>query len=322
MICSGCIMVSIIVPVYNCKEYVVRLVENVFCQTFQDWELILVDDGSTDGSGHVCDMHADKDSHVCVIHQENKGASVARRVGIENARGEYLIFIDCDDIVEDDYVERLYRCLTEREKVHLQIAACDMVKHHEGECPVIDKRAVSRVMEADELQSRFFNYDFWGFGGKIYHRSVFENVYFPEHTINEDYVVMAQLFHNCRRMVYLPISLYHYMDHGESLSHQKLSKRMFDEYYNKLWVRDYYAQNNCRYLRHAEAQLIETCVKLLHCVKKDDLTGMYRREQGMLSDYLRNNIILVLTNRYIKTGVKLFAMSLLYNYFKLTKSVK
>ena len=304
-------MISVIIPVYNASRYVDRVVQCVRQQTFHDWELILVDDGSKDESGQVCDMHADKDSRVCVIHQRNRGASAARRVGIEKARGEYLIFIDCDDIVEDDYIERLYSCLTENEVAHSQIVACDVVKHREDESPVVDKVGMPRIMESDELQCRFFNYEFWGFWGKIYHRSGFENVYFPEYTINEDYVVMAQLFHNCKRMIYLPIPLYHYMEHGESLSHQKLSKRMFDEYYNKQWVRDYYAQNNCRYLRHAEAQLIETCVKLVICALKDDKAGVYDDIVKPMQTYLRKNLVSILFNSHLKTGLKMVCLTLL-----------
>lgn len=304
-------MISVIIPVYNASRYVDRVVQCVQLQTFHDWELILVDDGSKDESGQVCDMHADKDSRVCVIHQSNKGASAARRVGIEKARGEYLIFIDCDDIVEDDYIERLYSCLTELGDESLRIAACDMINHGEDESPIVDKSTTSRIMESDEIQRRFFNYEFWGFWGKIYHRSVFENVYFPEYTINEDYVVMAQLFHNCRRMVYLPICLYHYIRHEESLSHQKLSKRMFDEYYNKQWVRDYYAQNNCRYLRHAEAQLIETCVKLVICALKDDKAGVYDDIVKPMQTYLRKNLVSILFNSHLKTGLKMVCLTLL-----------
>lgn len=304
-------MISVIIPVYNASRYVDRVVQCVQLQTFHDWELILVDDGSTDGAGHLCDMQADKDSRVRVIHQKNMGASVARRVGIEHAKGEYLMFVDCDDIVEDDYVERLYLSLTEDEGAHSQIAACDVVKHREDERTVVEKCATPRIMEATELQRRFFNYEFWGFWGKIYHRSVFENVYFPEYTINEDYVVMAQLFHNCRRMVYLPICLYHYIRHEESLSHQKLSKRMFDEYYNKQWVRDYYAQNNCRYLRHAEAQLIETCVKLVICALKDDKAGVYDDIVKPMQTYLRKNLVSILFNSHLKTGLKMVCLTLL-----------
>ena len=305
-------MISIIVPVYNASLYVERMVQCVQQQTYHDWELILVDDGSTDGSGHVCDMQADKDSRVRVIHQINRGSSMARRGGIEHAKGEYIMFIDSDDIVENDYVERLYHCLSERDAEFVKIAACDMAKHREGECPVVEKGSLPRVMESDELHNRFFNYDFWGFWGKIYHRSVFENVYFPEYTINEDYVVMAQLFNKCQRLIYLPMALYHYMDHGESLSHQKLSKRMFDEYYNKLWVRDFYAQHNRRYVNHAEAQLVETCIKLLRNTIVYDKDGQFSDYQKTIQSYLRREILSVLMNRHLKLGLKLVVWSLLY----------
>ena len=87
-------MISVIVPVYNVTNYISRCVESVLCQSMQDFELILVDDGSTDGSGEICDSYANKDDRICVIHQENQGLSAARNRGLKEAKGEYIAFID------------------------------------------------------------------------------------------------------------------------------------------------------------------------------------------------------------------------------------
>ena len=299
-------MISIIIPVYNSLQYLSRCIECVLNQTFKDWELLLVDDGSTDGSGELCDEAANENgTRIRVTHQPNRGASFARKIGMESSKGEFLTFIDSDDIVEDDYLERLYHAMNQ---YGVSIAACDQVKHQEGTKLYVDKSGEVMLLDEKAIHDRFFNYQFWGFWGKIYHKSVFEGVYFPEYTINEDYVVMAQLFDKYKQMAYVPMGLYHYMTHGESLSHQKLSPRMFDEYYNKLWVRDFYKTNNPIYLPQAEAQLTETCIKLIRCVKQEDKGLQYAEICKKMQHYLKNKTLDILFNPHLKLGLKLMAL--------------
>ena len=190
----------------------------------------------------------------------------------------------------------------------VKIAACDQIKHQEGTELIVDKSGKVMLLDEKPIHDRFFNYQFWGLGGKIYHKSVFEGVYFPEYTINEDYVVMAQLFNLQKQMAYVPMGLYHYMTHGDSLSHQKLSKRMFDEYYNKLWVRDFYAEKNPRYLKNAEAQLTETCIKLIRCVSMEDKEKNYQKEKGDMQAYLRSNLFSIMYNPFLKMGLKFMVL--------------
>lgn len=99
--------ISVIIPVYNAESYLERSVNSVINQTFPDWELILVDDGSKDGSGQICDGFAQRDSRVRVIHQENAGAGAARNAGIAQAKGNYVVYVDADDTVERNYLELL-----------------------------------------------------------------------------------------------------------------------------------------------------------------------------------------------------------------------
>lgn len=295
-------MISIVVPIYNCSRYLNRCIDCIHHQSYKDWELILVDDGSTDGSGAICDeLGRTSGLNVHVIHQPNHGASVARKKGIEHSRGDYLTFVDSDDIVEDDYLERLYKAVNQ---YGVRIAACDQIKHQEGTDQIVDKSGEVMLLDDKAIHERFFKYKFWGFWGKIYHKSVFEGVYFPEYTINEDYVVMAQLFDKYKQMAYVPMGLYHYMTHGESLSHQKLSMRMFDEYYNKLWVRDFYKRVNPTYLKQAEAQLTETCIKLIRCVKQEDKKGQYVEVNNDMQRYLKSHICEILFNPYLKVELK------------------
>lgn len=295
-------MISIIIPVYNSSKYLPRCVDSILRQTYNDWELILVDDGSTDGSEDICDEIEKKiKSKVRVIHQANQGASAARKVGIECSKGEWLAFVDSDDIVEEDYLERLYNAVYQYGVI---IAACEQIKHQEGTDLAVDKSGEVMLLDDKALHKRFFGYQFWGFGGKIYHKTVFDNIFFPDYTINEDYVVMAQLFERFKQMAYIPMGLYHYMTHTDSLSHQKLSQRLFDEYYNKLWVRDFYKNSNPVYLKRAEAQLTETCIKLIRTVKKEDTERKYQDILNEMQHYLKNRFFDIMVNPYLKLGLK------------------
>ncbi len=118
-------VVSIIVPVYNVKSYVGECVESLCRQTYTNLEILLVDDGSTDGSGEVCDEYAGRDERIRVIHQANRGLSGARNMGLDDARGEYIAFVDSDDLVSRNYVETLYELLM---KYEADIAACAYIK--------------------------------------------------------------------------------------------------------------------------------------------------------------------------------------------------
>ncbi len=102
-----CPLVSVIIPVYNGEAYLARAVDSLLMQSFPDFELILIDDGSTDGSGQLCDVYAEKDPRVRVLHSPNEGLCAARNRGLESARGEYILFVDCDDTVEQDYIHNL-----------------------------------------------------------------------------------------------------------------------------------------------------------------------------------------------------------------------
>lgn len=294
-------MVSIIIPIYNSANYLQRCLDSVVHQTYNDWELILVDDGSVDDSKSLCDKEAESDGRIRVLHQNNQGASIARRNGIREAQGEWLTFVDSDDIIENDYIERLFHAV---QQFNVKIAACDQIQHIEGTDVVVEKDKESILLDEKELHDRFFKYQFWGFGGKIYHKSVFKGIYFPEYTINEDYVVMAQLFDRYKQMAYVPIGLYHYITHDESLSHQKLSPRMFDEFYNKQWVLDFYIKKNPVYIKQAEAQLTETCIKLIGAIK----SGQYGAEKRAMCQYLRNHIVKIIHNPYLLFTLKIMAM--------------
>ncbi len=131
-------LVSIIVPVYQVKEYIGECVESLLAQTYTNLEILLVDDGSTDGSGELCDEYAAKDTRVRVIQQENRGLSAARNAGLDRATGEYVAFVDSDDVVLTNYIGTLYDLA---DRYQADIVACDYVK-----CLTEDLSAVKKEL--------------------------------------------------------------------------------------------------------------------------------------------------------------------------------
>ena len=117
-------MISIIVPIYKVEEYLPRCIESILNQTYQDFELILVDDGSPDLSGDICDVYAETDPRIKVIHQENSGISDARNEGLSRAKGEYISFIDSDDWVHPEFLQQLLYTI---EKYDADIAECGKI---------------------------------------------------------------------------------------------------------------------------------------------------------------------------------------------------
>lgn len=297
--------ISVIVPVYNVEKYLRRCVESLLKQTFSDIEIILVNDGSTDDSGNICDELARVDERIKDIHQMNQGASMARRNGIAAAKGEYLAFVDSDDYVEPQYLQSMYDAL---KKENTEVAACGMVMHKESEIVSIIEDVLSICLTQKEVMKRFFKYEFWGFWGGLYKREMFEELYFPIATVNEDYVVKLQMFSKVDKMANVPAQLYHYISHENSLSHQKLTKRAFEEFDNKLWAYNYCKQNFKEYTKHAEAQVAETCVKLMSKLKENNYPSDFAGYKENIKKFIWTNFISLMLNRHLHWKYKLLLM--------------
>ena len=115
-------MISIIIPVYNTAQYLDQCLESVLVQSYTDWECIVVDDGSTDNSGEICDKWGKRDSRFVILHQKNQGVSAARNKGLERCKGEYICFIDSDDWVEPTYLSHLYDGMKNNEGVDMVVS--------------------------------------------------------------------------------------------------------------------------------------------------------------------------------------------------------
>ena len=219
-------MISIIVPIYNIENYLPVCVESLLKQSREDLEILLVDDGSTDGSGALCDAYARRDARVRVIHKANGGLSDARNAGLDAARGQWLLFVDGDDYLVPDAVERLVP-LAEPDLDFIQF----LYRETDGSWLPENQSANPRICENQrEMFEKLYE-----MGGvyassctKLWNRRVFEGLRFQRGTLHEDEELLNRALPRCRKVVYTDLVLYGYVMRAGSIIHSAFRPKQMD----------------------------------------------------------------------------------------------
>lgn len=202
--------VSIVVPIYNAEPYIERSIESIINQTYKNIEIILVDDGSEDGSGKICDKYAKKDKRIKVIHKENGGVSSARNTGIREAGSNYIVFVDSDDYVDENYIDLL---LSEIVSQDADIAMMTHYIEYPNKKPTIRYEKEYIVLNSHDAIDRML-YDEgidispWG---KIYKKELFSKIKYPEGKIFEDTATTPLLLMEADKIVINNQPTYHYL---------------------------------------------------------------------------------------------------------------
>lgn len=218
-------MISIIVPVYNVERYLEKCIESICRQTWQHLEIILVDDGSTDDSGAICDKWAEKDVRIRVLHKENGGLSDARNAGMDMAAGNWLMFVDSDDFLAPDTASRLYLAATEQE---CEMAVCNIVRIYEDGATEPFYAPVGKLTVWDGLE-RFETLKQPSVCNKLFRAELWQGIRFPKGKYYEDTFVYHVLAHRARRIVLTGHDGYFYLSRRESiLGNPRYTDRFFD----------------------------------------------------------------------------------------------
>ena len=230
------IAISIIVPVYNVEKYLERCLDSIINQTQNDLEIILVDDGSTDNSGNICDKYAIKDKRIKVIHKENKGLADARNCGLDLAQGECVSFIDGDDFIHPQMMEILYNNINNN---NADIASCEFKKVYEynkKEIASNTREIITREYDnIQALENYFGEYRdkkemqivVWN---KIYRRELFDNIKFPYDKLYEDGYVTYKLLYKSKKIIHIYEELYYYFQREGSLIRSEFSLKVLRSY--------------------------------------------------------------------------------------------
>ena len=221
-------LISVILPVYNVGNYLDRCMKSVLHQTYKNLEIILVDDGSTDSSGKLCDKYAVTDNRVSVIHQKNQGLSAARNHGIDQSKGKYITFIDSDDYVADDMIEYLLSLI---QHFHCKMSLCShtVVFSKSGKKKILGNGREMKLSAHDALQSMLYHEEVdtsaWA---KLYDRSLLTTIRYPEGKLFEDIGTTYKFFIESQWIACGFKSKYFYIVRDESIVTSKFSPRNFD----------------------------------------------------------------------------------------------
>ena len=202
-------LISIVVPVYNVVNYLEECLNSLLSQKYAHKEIIVVDDGSTDGSSRICDEYAEKYDCIQLIRQENAGLSAARNTGLMAAKGKYICFVDSDDYVLPGYINKMYKALI---KNGSDICVCGYDNFIPPEMSLIGSEATIRLL------TQQINMDILAWN-KMYKRSLFIDyeIRYPEGEIHEDNLTTYKLYSHAKRVSYIQETLYHYRSRGNSI---------------------------------------------------------------------------------------------------------
>ena len=218
-------LISVIIPVYKVEKYLCRCVDSVLEQTYTNMEIILVDDGSPDNCPVMCDEYARQDSRVKVIHQENAGLSGARNAGIDMAQGQWLAFVDSDDYLAADFLERLYQACVDTGS-SLSVCRWEYVR---GETIPEHGTGETRVYTGREMLANLYVPDgayFVVAWNKLYRKELFEDIRYPLGRIHEDEATTYRIYDKVKKAAYVDRSLYGYFVTTVSITRGFNPKRM------------------------------------------------------------------------------------------------
>lgn len=213
-------LISVIVPVYNVEDYINKCIHSLVNQTYRSLEIILVDDGSTDSSGKICDMWSKKDKRIIVKHKKNGGVSSARNEGIKIATGDYIAFVDSDDYVDKDMYDFLVLNL---EKNAADVSICSSYDVINGKAVHNKLENINIVMNNVQALLNIYKIGYYGNGlcNKLFKRKTIENNLFPVGIKNgEEILVLFKALKNSKKIVYQSIPKYYYVDRSDSATHK------------------------------------------------------------------------------------------------------
>lgn len=220
--------VSIIVPVYNIEQYLNICLDSIIGQTYKNLEVLLIDDGSTDGSAQICDRYQEQDVRIKTIHKKNGGAADARNLALDICTGDYITFIDGDDYVAEDFVEQLV-AIIEEQKADISICGWNNVEGERIKPFCANTKEVKAYSTVSALEVLLYQEEFdsamWP---KLYKKELFDGIRFPKGNLYEDIAIIYQLFMRAKKVGYINYAGYFYLLRESGTTLKKFTKNKMD----------------------------------------------------------------------------------------------
>lgn len=302
--------ISIIVPVYNVEKYLEKCIKSILNQTLQDFELILVNDGSTDDSGRICDEFAEKDNRIIVIHKENEGLSKTRNVALDIAKGEYIGFIDSDDWIEPSMYEVLYNLCC---KYDADISSC-AIKESTSKSNVKTRNKIV-VKNGKDMIVEIYSYKYSGISpcNKLYKSKIYKNIRFPNKKLNEDAAIMYKIYDISDKVVHKDAKLYNYLIREGSLMHSKFNKDRFEiiDIYNEMLE---YFQENCDMKKKIISEYFNSLVTMIKDIISENSLISNVDSLKKIESLFRKKLLSIILNKNIYYKSKIFLIIYCISY--------
>lgn len=317
-------MISIIVPVYNVEKYLKKCIESVLRQTYKDFELILVNDGSTDKSGKICDEYLKLDKRIRVIHKKNGGLSDARNIGIKAAKGEYIAFLDSDDWIENNCYETLINLIKEN---NADISICNFksVINDKEQLDKYEKFVIEKFNNIEALNQIYDkkNVEFILAWNKLFKKELLENNKFPKGKIHEDEFLIPKIIYNAKCIIYLNRQLIYYRKTENSIMNRTFNKKRLD-YIEALNDRNmFFEENNLIELQQKNINRLSSEIIRHYCLSKEAVDNERKEIQNYLLKCIEKIRIADLTKKEkIKIVIFKFSPNIYNVIFKLYKKIR
>ena len=288
-------LISMIVPVYRVERYLDRCIRSIISQTYQNLEIILVDDGSPDKCGEICEAFAKNDSRIRVYHKQNGGLSDARNFGVEHAHGEYMAFVDSDDYIAPHYIEYLLNLLN---KYHADISACCMAQTYEDTVDygineeIPNERLLTGKEACRELLGTLYMVLVTAWG-KLYRSDIVKKYPFPVGKIHEDEATTCKYYYEANRVAVGNRCLYAYFQNQESIMHTKGNSIKPDV----IWAFEHRA---CFFEEHNESKLAKNAWSILYNYYVRDSIDNQGRSDNIIKTFDKGKKLSIKTKLEVK----------------------
>lgn len=316
--------ISVIIPIYNVEDYLEQCVESILNQTYTNLEIILVNDGSTDSSGEICDRYKNIDKRIKVIHKVNGGLSDARNCGLENSTGEYIAFFDSDDWADEKFYDTLY---TNIKKYNGDIAVCNYKKYYSKKD--IELHNSNEVICYSNIEALNQLYDKYSVQmiiacNKLYKRKVIGGIRFPVGKIHEDEYLIPMIIYNAYKIIYINNELFYYRQRDNSIMNKKFNIKRLDylyvlesrmKFFKENMLDELYEKNVCTYL--------EKVMEFYFLIKNSEIENkksIMKKLKNKLSNLNKNLDINLPKN--LKTEILLFNIYPGFYYIKKWLDIK
>ncbi len=314
---SAC-LVSIVVPVYNVEKYLKKCLNSIQKQTYKNLQIILVDDGSTDNSGKICDEYAKGDKRIEVIHKKNGGLSSARNAGIDKCSGEYIALVDSDDYIQKNMIGSLCRCC---QKYAADIGCTNKVrvKSNGKKAPDFTSKEEQCLTNKEALRLMLVSYDpsAWD---KIYRRELFDGIRFPEGKLYEDIATIPKLILKAKKVCYDGKVGYYYMQNDDSIVHKDFTRNKLDYIKHTKWLVKFIKDNAPELIEEAEQFHILSVTTVLTDVYS--ARKRFPKEYEYVLEELKKYRLEYRDNQYISKAKKIMIWMDLYGMIPVVNLVK